>query len=153
MVRRLLLKDEAVDRPDPVGAFILVARLRLGMAGVMIRVTRRMRMDETLPRPVMRVAHRVDGVVRVRVRSGRKPAQENQHRDNRSEPAPHDVLSSVVRTSRVKPARPVRPYNAAMSDFALSTGVTAQKGETVAVVIDHDEPGDEALQVRFDAAS
>jgi hypothetical protein len=40
-----------------------------------------------------------------------------------------------------------------MSDCALSTGVTAQKGETVAVVIDHDEPGDEALQVRFDAAS
>jgi hypothetical protein len=30
--------------------------------------------------------------------------------------------------------------------------VTAQKDETVAVVVDHDVPGDEALQVRFDAA-
>jgi hypothetical protein len=32
-----------------------------------------------------------------------------------------------------------------------ATDVTAQKDEKVAVVIDHDKPGDEALQVRFDA--
>ena len=30
--------------------------------------------------------------------------------------------------------------------------VTAQKDEKVAVVVDHDKPGDEAIQVRFDAA-
>lgn len=30
--------------------------------------------------------------------------------------------------------------------------VTAQKDEKVAVVVDHDKPGDEALRVRFDAA-
>ena len=30
--------------------------------------------------------------------------------------------------------------------------LSAQKGEKVAVVIDHDEPGDEAIQVRFEAA-
>ena len=30
--------------------------------------------------------------------------------------------------------------------------VTAQKDERVAVVIDHDKPGDEAIHVRFDAA-
>ena len=29
--------------------------------------------------------------------------------------------------------------------------VTAQKDEKVAVVVDHDKPGDEAIQVRFDA--
>jgi hypothetical protein len=31
--------------------------------------------------------------------------------------------------------------------------VTAQKDEKVAVVVDHDKPGDEALQVRFEAGS
>jgi hypothetical protein len=31
--------------------------------------------------------------------------------------------------------------------------VTAQKDEKVAVVVDHDKPGDEAIQVRFDAAT
>jgi len=30
--------------------------------------------------------------------------------------------------------------------------VTAQKDEKVAVVVDHDKPGDEAIRVRFDAA-
>jgi hypothetical protein len=30
--------------------------------------------------------------------------------------------------------------------------VTAQKDEKVAVVVDHDKPGDEAIQVRFEAA-
>jgi type V secretory pathway adhesin AidA len=30
--------------------------------------------------------------------------------------------------------------------------VTAQKDEKVAVVVDHDKPGDEAIQVRFQAA-
>ncbi len=30
--------------------------------------------------------------------------------------------------------------------------VTVQKGEKVAVVIDHDEPGDEAIELRFHAA-
>jgi hypothetical protein len=30
--------------------------------------------------------------------------------------------------------------------------VTAQKDEKVAVVVDHDKPGDDALQVRFEAA-
>jgi hypothetical protein len=30
--------------------------------------------------------------------------------------------------------------------------VTAQKDERVAVVVDHDKPGDEAIQVRFQAA-
>lgn len=30
--------------------------------------------------------------------------------------------------------------------------VMAQKDEKVAVVVDHDKPGDEAIQVRFDAA-
>ena len=30
--------------------------------------------------------------------------------------------------------------------------VTAQKGEKVAVVVDHDKPGDEAIHVRFEAA-
>jgi hypothetical protein len=30
--------------------------------------------------------------------------------------------------------------------------VTAQKDEKVAVVVDHDKPGDEAIHVRFDAA-
>jgi hypothetical protein len=30
--------------------------------------------------------------------------------------------------------------------------VTAQKGEKVAVVIDHDDPSDDALRIRFDAA-
>jgi hypothetical protein len=33
-----------------------------------------------------------------------------------------------------------------------TTDVTAQKDEKVAVVVDHDKPGDEAIQVRFDAA-
>ena len=31
--------------------------------------------------------------------------------------------------------------------------LTARKGEKVAVVVDHDEPGDEAIYVRFDAAT
>jgi hypothetical protein len=30
--------------------------------------------------------------------------------------------------------------------------VTAQKDEKVAVVVDHDKPGDEAIQVRFESA-
>ena len=30
--------------------------------------------------------------------------------------------------------------------------VTAQKDEKVAVVVDHDKPGDEAIQLRFEAA-
>jgi hypothetical protein len=30
--------------------------------------------------------------------------------------------------------------------------VTAQKEEKVAVVVDHDKPGDEAIQVRFESA-
>ena len=30
--------------------------------------------------------------------------------------------------------------------------ITAQKDEKVAVVVDHDKPGDEAIRVRFDAA-
>ena len=30
--------------------------------------------------------------------------------------------------------------------------VTAQRDEKVAVVVDHDKPGDEAIQVRFEAA-
>jgi hypothetical protein len=30
--------------------------------------------------------------------------------------------------------------------------VTAQKDEKVAVVVDHDKPGDEAIEVRFEAA-
>lgn len=33
-----------------------------------------------------------------------------------------------------------------------NAGVTAQKDEKVAVVVDHDKPGDEAVRVRFDAA-
>jgi hypothetical protein len=33
-----------------------------------------------------------------------------------------------------------------------SAEVTAQKDEKVAVVVDHDKPGDEAIHVRFDAA-
>jgi hypothetical protein len=48
-------------------------------------------------------------------------------------------------TDTTKITRAGKPVTAA--------GVTAQKGETVAVVIAHDEPGDEALQVRFDAAT
>jgi hypothetical protein len=32
-----------------------------------------------------------------------------------------------------------------------TVGVTAQKDEKVAVVVDHDKPGDEAIRVRFDA--
>jgi hypothetical protein len=32
------------------------------------------------------------------------------------------------------------------------TDVTAQKEEKVAVVVDHDKPGDEAIQVRFESA-
>ena len=36
---------------------------------------------------------------------------------------------------------------------SVTTGdVTAQKDEKVAVVVDHDKPGDEALRVRFEAA-
>lgn len=31
--------------------------------------------------------------------------------------------------------------------------VTAQKDENVAVVVDHDKPGDEAIQVRFESAT
>ena len=31
--------------------------------------------------------------------------------------------------------------------------VTAQKDEKVAVVVDHDKPGDEAVHVRFEAQS
>ena len=31
--------------------------------------------------------------------------------------------------------------------------VTAKKGEKVAVVVDHDKPGDDALRVLFDAAN
>ena len=35
----------------------------------------------------------------------------------------------------------------------VTTGdVTAQKDEKVAVVVDHDKPGDEAIHVRFEAA-
>jgi hypothetical protein len=30
--------------------------------------------------------------------------------------------------------------------------VTAQKGERVAVVVDHDKPGDDAIRVQFEAA-
>lgn len=33
-----------------------------------------------------------------------------------------------------------------------AAAVTAQTGEKVAVVVDHDKPGDDALQVRFEAA-
>jgi hypothetical protein len=33
-----------------------------------------------------------------------------------------------------------------------SADVTAQKDEKVAVVVDHDKPGDEAIQVRFESA-
>jgi hypothetical protein len=32
------------------------------------------------------------------------------------------------------------------------SAVTAQKDERVWVVVDHDKPGDEAIQVRFEAA-
>ena len=36
---------------------------------------------------------------------------------------------------------------------AVAVGeVTAQKDEKVAVVVDHDKPGDEAIHVRFEAA-
>jgi hypothetical protein len=47
-------------------------------------------------------------------------------------------------TDKTKITRAGKPVTAA--------DVTAAKDEKVAVVVDHDKPGDEALQVRFQAA-
>lgn len=47
-------------------------------------------------------------------------------------------------TDKTKITRAGKPVKAA--------DVTAAKDEKVAVVVDHDKPGDEALQVRFQAA-
>lgn len=47
-------------------------------------------------------------------------------------------------TDKTRVLRAGKPVNAAEA--------TAQKGEKVAVVVDHDKPGDVAIEVRFDAA-
>ena len=190
--------------------------------------------DEGVPIRVMLVAHRLDRVVRVRVRCSRQSDEECQHRKRRTKAAQHDSLSSALGTAPVKRAQPALGDNADMNTMrrftvtlvagvviaglstlsahevthngtvvALKTAtyaqpsggsrevrelevavvdpktkkvanrvftitdktritragkpvanadVTAQKDERVAVVVDHDKPGDEAIHVRFQAA-
>ena len=194
-----------------------------------------MGVDEGVPIRVMLVAHRLDRVVRVRVRCGRQSEEECQHRKRRTKTAQHDssIVSAAYGPCQASTAR--RRYNADMNTIrrctvtfvaaavvvaglaplsahevthngtvvALKTAkyaqpsggsrevrelelavvdpktkkvanrvftitdktkitragkavavadVTAQKDEKVAVVVDHDKPGDEAIHVRFQAA-
>ncbi len=53
-----------------------------------------MGVDEALPVRVVLVAHRLDRVVRVRVRRRRQSEEERQHRQKRTNIAQHD--SSIV---------------------------------------------------------
>jgi hypothetical protein len=45
----------------------------------------------------------------------------------------------------------VRRFTVTFTAIAVAD-VTAHKDEKVAVVVDHDKPGDEAMQVRFESA-
>jgi hypothetical protein len=194
-----------------------------------------MAVDEGVPIRVMLVAHRLNRVVRVRVRCGRQSKKECQHRKRRTKTAQHDssIVSAAYGPCQARTASP--RYNAEMhtirrftvtfvatafvvaglatlsahevthngtvvaletAKYAQPSGgsrevrelevavvdpktkkvanrvftitdktkitragkpvanadVTAQKDEKVAVVVDHDKPGDEAIHVRFQAA-
>jgi hypothetical protein len=192
-----------------------------------------MRVDEGVPIGVMLVAHRLDRVVRVRVRCGRHSEEECQHRKRRTKTAQHDspMVSAGYRPCQASTGRynanmdTMRPFTATFvaaavvvaslatlsahevthngtvialktAKYAQPSGgsrevrelevavvdpktkkvatrvftitdktkiaragkavavadVTAQKDEKVAVVVDHDKPGDEAIHVRFEAA-
>jgi hypothetical protein len=125
-----LLKDETVNGPDPLSVCILASLVGLGVVCVVMRVGCGMRVDERLLMRVMLVGRRFDRVVHVRVRGCGKPIQQGQYRSTRPRTAQHD--SSIV--------------------SALSSGCQASTAAGVAVVVDHDKPGDEAIQVRFAAA-
>jgi hypothetical protein len=61
--------------------------------------------------------------------------------DPKTKKVSNRVFTIAADTEITRAGKPVR-----------TADVTAQTGEKVAVVVDHDIPGDEALQVRFDAA-
>lgn len=61
--------------------------------------------------------------------------------DPKTKKVANRVFTITDTTKITRAARPV-----------ATADVTAQKDEKVAVVVDHDKPGDEAIRVRFDAA-
>ena len=90
VARNRLLEYKVIDRPDLLVAVLFASRVRLGMVGAMMRMRRRMRVHESRPVPVTLVARRVDRVVRVSVRCGRKPVQECEHGNRGTKMAQHD---------------------------------------------------------------
>jgi len=61
--------------------------------------------------------------------------------DSKTKKVANRVFTITDKTKITRAGKPV-----------TTADVTAQKDERVAVVVDHDKPGDEAIYVRFDAA-
>ena len=120
--RRRLLRDEGLHRPDLVVVMVFLAcRLRLGIVRVMVRMRRCVRVDERVPVRVMLVAHRVDIVMRVRVRCCRKPAEEGQQRNDRAQTTTQHDPSMVRGALRPCQARTAcSPCSAAHVQLRLS---------------------------------
>src|SRR5688500_16472386 len=112
MARKRLLANEAIDGPDPVVALFTLRRFRLRMVGLM-RVRRRVGVDQRLPVRVKLVALRLDRMVRVRVRRDRQSEEECQDRKRRTKTAQHDspILSAAYGPCQASTAS--RSYNAA----------------------------------------
>lgn len=91
-------------------------------------------MDERVPMRMMVVTRRVDPVVRVRVGCGPKPAQEGQHRNDRTRTAQHDGSIVRVRTARVKRGSPTVQYDTAMSNSALVSAAELRRDLAIAAV-------------------
>lgn len=60
--------------------------------------------------------------------------------DPKTKKVANRVFTITEKTKLVRGGKPVKVAD-----------VTVQKDETVAVVVDHDKPGDEAIEVRFQA--
>ena len=229
-----LRKDKAVDRPDAFVTVVVPDRVWLMVFGVLVRVRRRVRVDERSPLGVMLVAYRIDRFVSVRIWRRPESTQQCQHGDGCTDTARdhasivnaaysacqagtngrynrvhehysthargithrrrrgsrtiaargHEVThnGTVVALKTEQYAQPgggirdVRELEVAVLDpktkkvanrvFTISdktkvtragepvasVDVTAQKDEKVAVVVNHDKPGDEAIHVRFATA-
>jgi hypothetical protein len=61
--------------------------------------------------------------------------------DPKTKKAANRVFTITDKTRLLRAGKPIKAVD-----------VTAQKDEKVAVVVDHDKPGDEAIEVRFEAA-
>lgn len=102
---------------------------------------RDVRVDDCCFMRMRRVNGFGSGLMHMRVRRRDKPEEKREDRTNSPQPTRHDGRYPSRFVPRMSSAAPVP---------AIIRGMKTMT--SVAVVVDHDKPGDEAIEVRFLAA-